>query len=95
MRAAHTLGLSRRARRRLLAALLVAAIAALAWDAAALWRAREGNRVIAQQRALAVAGGKSGQAVDALPAELRFAVASELAAGGNEAAALDGWRALQ
>ncbi|WP_298235941.1 hypothetical protein [uncultured Azohydromonas sp.] len=95
MRTAHTLGLSRRARRYFLMVLLVAALGALAWDGLAQWRAQGWNTVITQRQVLAAAGAQAASAPQALPAELRFAVASEQAAAGNDAAALDGWRALQ
>ena len=95
MRTAHTLGLSRRARRHFLALLFVAALGALVWDGAALWRAQAWNRVITRHQVLAEAGEQAARAPDTLPAELRFAIASEQAAGGHDATALDGWRALQ
>jgi mxaK protein len=95
MRATHSLGLSRRVRARLLAALLLVALAALAWDAVALWRALGWNQVIVQQRTLAEAGETARRAPEALPPEVRFAIASEQAAAGDGSAALDGWRALQ
>jgi mxaK protein len=95
MRATHPLGLSRRVRARLLVALLLVALAAVAWDAAALWRALGWNRVIAQQHARAEAGETTRRAPEALPPEVRFAIAGEQAAAGDGPAALDGWRALQ
>lgn len=82
-------------RRRLLWVLLVAVLAALALDGAALWRMREWNRVIQERRALAVAGAVAASDPHALPAQVRFAIAAEAAASGNAEAALDGWRALQ
>lgn len=95
MRTAHTLGLNRRAGRHVLGVLLVAALGALAWDGLALRRAQGLNTVIVQRQALAAAGAQAASAPQALPAELRFAVASEQATAGNDAAALDAWRALQ
>ena len=99
MRAARSLGLSAwgrpKARRRLLWALLAVALAALAWDAAALWRAQRWNQAIQEGRALQAAGEQAARAPEALPPEVRFAIAAEQAAGGNADAALDGWRALQ
>jgi mxaK protein len=95
MRVTQSLGLSAKGRRRLLWGLLAAVLAAWAWDAAALWRAQRWNHVIQEGRAVAVAGALAARAPDAVPAEVRFAIAAELAASGSGDAALDGWRALQ
>lgn len=95
MRATYTVVLNRVGRLRLVAAVLLAALLALAWDAAALWRALGWNRVIARQQALAQVGEAARRAPDSLPPEVRFAVASEQAVAGEGPAALDGWRALQ
>ncbi|MDZ5458335.1 hypothetical protein [Azohydromonas lata] len=99
MRAARSLGLSGlgrpKVRWRLLWALLAAVLAALAWDAAALWRAQRWNEAIRQGRAQVQAGEQAARSPETLPPEVRFAIAAELAASGNGDAALDGWRALQ
>lgn len=95
MRAAAAVGLSAALRRRALPLLLAAALLALVADAVALWRALGWNQAIAQGGAVAAAGPRATSDPDSLPAEVRFAIAAERAAGGQGDAALDGWRALQ
>ncbi|WP_157266233.1 MxaK protein [Azohydromonas aeria] len=82
-------------RRWALPLLLAGMLLALALDAAALWRALGWNRAIEQGSVIAAAGPRAMEDPDSLPAEVRFAMAAERAAGGQGDAALDGWRALQ
>ena len=81
------MGLSTRRRTRFVLALLAMVASAALFDGALLWRAGQGNALIASGQAIADAPG--------LAPELRFAQAHAQAVSGANDAALNRYRALQ